>query len=190
MVGAGAAIRSVSRRDVYAAARAAQHIYVRSVGLEAAPYNVQVNATARTFVENPTYFPMEYQATEEFRQRSCRCLLAGSPPGAKPLVSCSRLPVRKATSYLGRYSTRKPGRGALPSDALFKKQLVAPFRDRLKQGDELFSFEAQAIFEATIGIQFYALNNPTLFEIFQSIRENLLTNPTDCRSQGAEAERV
>ena len=69
VVGAGAAIRGVPRRAVYSAARAAQHGYVRSVGLEAAQYNVQVNATAQTFVENPTYFSSEYQATEEFQKR-------------------------------------------------------------------------------------------------------------------------
>jgi 2-keto-3-deoxy-L-fuconate dehydrogenase len=69
VVGAGAAIRGVPRRAVYAAARAAQHGYVRTVGVEVAPHNVQVNATAQTFVENPTYFALEYQATEEFRQR-------------------------------------------------------------------------------------------------------------------------
>ena len=69
VVGAGAALRGVPRRAVYSAARAAQHGYVRSVGVEAAPHNVQVNATAQTFVENPTYFPPEYQATDEFRKR-------------------------------------------------------------------------------------------------------------------------
>jgi 2-keto-3-deoxy-L-fuconate dehydrogenase len=69
VVGAGAAIRGVPRRAVYAAARAAQHGYVRTVGVEVAPHNVQVNATAQTFVENPTYFTPEYQATEEFRRR-------------------------------------------------------------------------------------------------------------------------
>jgi 2-keto-3-deoxy-L-fuconate dehydrogenase len=69
VVGAGAAIRGVPRRAVYAAARAAQHGYVRTVGVEVASHNVQVNATAQTFVENPTYFAPEYQATEEFRRR-------------------------------------------------------------------------------------------------------------------------
>jgi 2-keto-3-deoxy-L-fuconate dehydrogenase len=69
VVGAGAAIRGVPRRAVYAAARAAQHGYVRTVGVEVAPHNVQVNATPQTFVENPTYFSAEYQATEEFRRR-------------------------------------------------------------------------------------------------------------------------
>jgi hypothetical protein len=35
----------------------AQHAYVRSVGVEVAPHNVQVSATGQIFVENPTYFP-------------------------------------------------------------------------------------------------------------------------------------
>lgn len=69
VVGAGAALRGVPRRAVYSAARAAQHGYVRSVAVEVAPYNVQINATARTFVENPTYFPPEYQQTVEFKAR-------------------------------------------------------------------------------------------------------------------------
>ena len=69
VVGAGAALRGVPRRAVYAAARAAQHGYVRSVAVEVARHNIQVNATAQTFVENPTYFPPEYQATDEFRAR-------------------------------------------------------------------------------------------------------------------------
>ncbi|MBN8904556.1 MAG: hypothetical protein J0H57_26360, partial [Rhodospirillales bacterium] len=28
-----------------------------------------INATAQTFVENPTYFPPHYQQTEEFKER-------------------------------------------------------------------------------------------------------------------------
>lgn len=69
VVGAGAALRGVPRRSVYSAARAAQHGYVRSVAVEAALHNVQINATAQTFVENPTYFPPHYQQTEEFKER-------------------------------------------------------------------------------------------------------------------------
>ncbi|WP_408903047.1 SDR family NAD(P)-dependent oxidoreductase [Methylobacterium radiotolerans] len=76
VVGAGAALRGVPRRAVYSAARAAQHGYVRSVAMEAAPHNVQVNATAQTFVENPTYFPPAYQKTSEFQER-----MRGVPAG-------------------------------------------------------------------------------------------------------------
>jgi 2-keto-3-deoxy-L-fuconate dehydrogenase len=57
VVGSAAALRGTSNRSCYAAARGAQHAYVRSVGVEVAPHNVQVNATGQIFVENPTLFP-------------------------------------------------------------------------------------------------------------------------------------
>jgi 2-keto-3-deoxy-L-fuconate dehydrogenase len=60
VIGSAAALRGTSNRSCYAAARGAQHAYVRSVGVEVAPYNVQVNATGQIFVENPTYFPPSY----------------------------------------------------------------------------------------------------------------------------------
>src|SRR6266436_3887601 len=44
---------------VYGGARAAQHGYMRHVALEVAPH-VNVNATAQSYVENPTYFPKAY----------------------------------------------------------------------------------------------------------------------------------
>ena len=34
-----------------------------------APHNVQVNAIAQNFVENPTYFPAEVQANPRFKER-------------------------------------------------------------------------------------------------------------------------
>ena len=69
VVGSADALRGKPRRAAYGAARGAQHAYVRNVGVEVAPYNIQVNATGQTFVENPTYFSPEYQKTEEFRKR-------------------------------------------------------------------------------------------------------------------------
>ena len=69
VVGSASALRGSPRRAAYAAARGAQHAYVKAVGVEVAPHNVQVNATGQTFVENPTYFPPEYQATDEFKKR-------------------------------------------------------------------------------------------------------------------------
>lgn len=39
------------------------------LGVEVAPHNVQVNAIAQNFVENPTYFPPEVQANPKFRER-------------------------------------------------------------------------------------------------------------------------
>lgn len=50
----------------------AQLAYMRNLALEVAPY-VQINATAQTYVDNPTYFPPEYQKTEDFRARLAEC---------------------------------------------------------------------------------------------------------------------
>ena len=57
VVGSASALRGTATRTCYGAARGAQHAYVKNVGIEVAPYNVQVNATGQIFVENPTYFP-------------------------------------------------------------------------------------------------------------------------------------
>jgi 2-keto-3-deoxy-L-fuconate dehydrogenase len=69
VVGSASALRGSPRRSAYAAARGAQHAYVRAVGNEVAGTGVNVNATGQSFVENPTYFSPEYQKTEEFRVR-------------------------------------------------------------------------------------------------------------------------
>jgi 2-keto-3-deoxy-L-fuconate dehydrogenase len=54
--------------SVYGAARGAQNGYMKNVAMEVAPY-VNVNATAQTYVDNLTYWPMAYRETEEFRER-------------------------------------------------------------------------------------------------------------------------
>ncbi|MFF1965687.1 SDR family NAD(P)-dependent oxidoreductase [Streptomyces sp. NPDC058232] len=64
---------------LYAAARGAQISYMHNLALEVAP-QINVNATAQTYVDNPTYFPAEYQQTQDFRDR-----LAEAP--AKRLAS-------------------------------------------------------------------------------------------------------
>jgi 2-keto-3-deoxy-L-fuconate dehydrogenase len=69
VVGSAAALRGTPRRSCYGAARGAQHAYVRNVGIEVAPHNVQVNATGQIFVENPTYFPPEVIDTPELARR-------------------------------------------------------------------------------------------------------------------------
>ena len=51
------------------AARHAQVGYVRAAGIEAARHNVQINLIAQNFVGNPAYFPPEFTATDEFKQR-------------------------------------------------------------------------------------------------------------------------
>ncbi|HYC42208.1 MAG TPA: SDR family oxidoreductase [Noviherbaspirillum sp.] len=69
LIGSASALRGIKRTSTYCAARGAQVSYIQAVGVEAAPYNVQVNAIAQNFVENPTYFPPEVQANPAFQER-------------------------------------------------------------------------------------------------------------------------
>ena len=69
VIGSASALRGLKRTSTYSAARGAQLAYVQSVGTEMAPHNVQVNAIAQNFVENPTYFPAEVQANPRFQER-------------------------------------------------------------------------------------------------------------------------
>ena len=69
VIGSASALRGMKRASTYSAARGAQLAYVQSVGVEVAPHNVQVNAIAQNFVENPTYFPLEVQANPRFQER-------------------------------------------------------------------------------------------------------------------------
>ncbi len=75
VMGSASALRGMKRASTYSAARGAQLAYVRALGVEMAPHNVQVNAIAQNFVDNPTYFPPEIQSNERFQQR-----LAGEVP--------------------------------------------------------------------------------------------------------------
>lgn len=69
LLGSASALRGMKRTSTYSAARGAQLAYIQSVGVEAAQHNVQVNAIAQNFVENPTYFPPEVQANPAFQER-------------------------------------------------------------------------------------------------------------------------
>lgn len=69
VMGSASALRGMKQRSTYSAARGAQLAYVQAVGVEMAPHNIQVNAVAQNFVNNPTYFPAELQATEAFKER-------------------------------------------------------------------------------------------------------------------------
>ena len=69
VIGSASALRGLKRTSTYSAARGAQLAYVQSVGIEVAAHNVQVNAIAQNFVENPTYFPAEVQANPRFQAR-------------------------------------------------------------------------------------------------------------------------
>ena len=69
VLGSASALRGMKRASTYSAARGAQLAYVQAVGVEVARHNVQVNAIAQNFVDNPTYFPPEVQADPRFQER-------------------------------------------------------------------------------------------------------------------------
>jgi 2-keto-3-deoxy-L-fuconate dehydrogenase len=69
VMGSASALRGMKQRSTYSAARGAQLAYVQAVGVEMAPYNIQVNAIAQNFIENTTYFPPEVQADPAFQER-------------------------------------------------------------------------------------------------------------------------
>ena len=69
LMGSASALKGMKRTSTYSAARGAQLGYVQAVGVEVAKHNIQVNAIAQNFVDNPTYFPTEIQANERFKER-------------------------------------------------------------------------------------------------------------------------
>jgi 2-keto-3-deoxy-L-fuconate dehydrogenase len=83
VIGSASALRGMKRASTYSAARGAQLAYVQAVGVEVAPHNVQVNAIAQNFVENPTYFPPEVQALPAFQDRLQREVPLGRLVGAR-----------------------------------------------------------------------------------------------------------
>lgn len=83
VMGSASALRGMKRSSTYSAARGAQLAYVQSVGVEVAPHNIQVNAIAQNFVENPTYFPPEVQANPRFQERLQREVPLGRLVGAR-----------------------------------------------------------------------------------------------------------
>ncbi|MBL0251932.1 MAG: SDR family oxidoreductase [Polaromonas sp.] len=72
VVGSASALRGMKRASTYSAARGAQLAYVQALGVELAPQNIQVNAIAQNFVDNPTYFPASVQANPRFQERLAR----------------------------------------------------------------------------------------------------------------------
>lgn len=69
VMGSASALKGMKRTSTYSAARGAQLAYVQAVGVEVAAHNVQVNAIAQNFVDNPTYFPEDVQANHRFQER-------------------------------------------------------------------------------------------------------------------------
>jgi 2-keto-3-deoxy-L-fuconate dehydrogenase len=83
VVGSASALRGMKRTSTYSAARGAQLAYVQAVGVEVASHNVQVNAIAQNFVDNPTYFPADVQANPRFQERLKREVPLGRLVGAR-----------------------------------------------------------------------------------------------------------
>jgi NAD(P)-dependent dehydrogenase (short-subunit alcohol dehydrogenase family) len=75
--GSATGLRSMARVSAYCTARHAQVGFVKAAGLEAAPYNVQVNLIAQNYVENPEYYPPELVETERFQRHLARNVPAG-----------------------------------------------------------------------------------------------------------------
>ncbi|HJV96690.1 MAG TPA: SDR family oxidoreductase [Albitalea sp.] len=69
VIGSASALRGMKRASTYSAARGAQLAWVRAAGVELARQNIQLNAIAQNFVDNPTYFPPEVQANPAFQER-------------------------------------------------------------------------------------------------------------------------
>ncbi len=73
--GSATGLNALERFSAYSTARTAQVGYVRTVGLEAARHNVQVNLIAQNWVENPVYYPDALTEKESFK-----ALLASQVP--------------------------------------------------------------------------------------------------------------
>jgi len=66
--GSATPLRPMGRLCAYSAARGAQISYVKSVGVEVARHNVQVNLIAQNWVENPAYYPPELMDNPKFQK--------------------------------------------------------------------------------------------------------------------------
>jgi len=65
--GSATGVKAMERYAAYSTARTAQMGYVRTIGLEAARHNVQVNLIAQNWVQNPVYYPPEQTSTDKFK---------------------------------------------------------------------------------------------------------------------------
>lgn len=94
VIGSASALRGIKRSSTYSAARGAQLAYVQALGVEVAKHNINVNAIAQNFVDNPSYFPPEIQANPKFQDRLMRevplgRLVAASEDAAFVAYLCS-----------------------------------------------------------------------------------------------------
>jgi 2-keto-3-deoxy-L-fuconate dehydrogenase len=109
---------------VYGAGCGAQHGYMKNVAMEVAPY-VNINATAQTYVDNITYWPMHYRETPEFRERMAETRPRAWPPVANARKPCCSWPGAKATFSMVR-SSRLPGAGQCSIGAVERLSPIEP----------------------------------------------------------------
>lgn len=72
-----APLRGLANYSVYVSARGAVNALVKSLALELAPHNIQVNAVAPNFIESETYFPKALMA----KPHAAAKILANIPLG-------------------------------------------------------------------------------------------------------------
>ena len=102
VMGSASALRGMKRASTYSAARGAQLAYVQALGVEMAPHQVQVNAIAQNFVDNPTYFPPEVQANPRFQERLQREVPLGRLVAAgEDAAFCAYLASAAADCFVG-----------------------------------------------------------------------------------------
>ena len=94
----------MKRASSYSAARGAQSAYVQAVGVELAPQNIQVNAIAQNFVDNPMYFPAEVQANPRFQEWLAREAPLGRLVSAREDAQFAAYLCSTPTASLGRCS--------------------------------------------------------------------------------------
>jgi NAD(P)-dependent dehydrogenase (short-subunit alcohol dehydrogenase family) len=64
-----APIGGMPNYTAYAAARGAANALIKSLALELAPHNIQVNAIAPNFLDNPDYYPKELMDRPDLAKR-------------------------------------------------------------------------------------------------------------------------
>ena len=70
-------LRAIPGLNIYSAARGAQNAFVRVVGAEVAPHNVQFNAIGPAHIENNMYYTAEMLSEESVREQFVADIPAG-----------------------------------------------------------------------------------------------------------------
>jgi len=85
-----APLNGLANYSMYASARGATNALMLSLARELAPKNIQVNAVAPNYVENPDYFPPELLANEEAKAKILKNIplgRLGKPEEAAALIA-------------------------------------------------------------------------------------------------------